>query len=287
MREGKVMSDSWHSYPSIYALGHKALTSLFDGEVLIEEKVGGSQFSFGLIGGELRTRSKGKEPAEAKMFDTALLSVENLYMAKLLVPEWTYRAEYLRSPKHNALAYDRVPTGHLILFDINDGHESYLPYDRLCEEASRMGLEVVPRFIIAEPSFDTIKACLETKSVLGGQKIEGVVIKNYAQFGADEHALMGKFVSEDYKEVHALDWKAEGRPDIIALLASSYCTPARWQKAVQHAADDGLLEGSPRDIGVLIKLVAPDVLKECEDEIKAKVWEWAWPLLKRQLTRGL
>jgi hypothetical protein len=38
---------SWHSYSSIYALGHKALAELFMEPVLIEEKVDGSQFSFG------------------------------------------------------------------------------------------------------------------------------------------------------------------------------------------------------------------------------------------------
>lgn len=34
-----------HSYPSIFNLGHKAVKTLFDTEVLIKEKVDGSQFA--------------------------------------------------------------------------------------------------------------------------------------------------------------------------------------------------------------------------------------------------
>ena len=55
------LSTSWHSYPSIFALGHSALAELTLGPVVVEEKVDGSQFSFGRFEGVLRVRSKGKE----------------------------------------------------------------------------------------------------------------------------------------------------------------------------------------------------------------------------------
>lgn len=41
--------DSWHSYPSIFAIGHRALAELLLDPVIVEEKVDGSQFSFGLF----------------------------------------------------------------------------------------------------------------------------------------------------------------------------------------------------------------------------------------------
>ena len=55
-----------HSYPSIYALGHKAVADIFNEPVLVEEKVDGSQFGFGIYEtdpGEWapRCRSKGAE----------------------------------------------------------------------------------------------------------------------------------------------------------------------------------------------------------------------------------
>jgi len=43
-----------HSYPSVYAIGHKAIEEIFLGPVLIEEKIDGSQFSWGIIDGELQ-----------------------------------------------------------------------------------------------------------------------------------------------------------------------------------------------------------------------------------------
>ena len=55
------MMDSWHSYPQIYALGHRYITELLLDPVLVEEKIDGSQFSFGVfeVEGEhqLRCRS--------------------------------------------------------------------------------------------------------------------------------------------------------------------------------------------------------------------------------------
>ena len=40
------------SYPKVYQLGHKAVLDIFSGPVVIQEKIDGSQFSFGLVGGE-------------------------------------------------------------------------------------------------------------------------------------------------------------------------------------------------------------------------------------------
>jgi hypothetical protein len=48
------------SYSKVYNLGHRTIEQLFDGIVVAQEKVDGSQFSFGLIDGELYCRSKGK-----------------------------------------------------------------------------------------------------------------------------------------------------------------------------------------------------------------------------------
>jgi len=50
-----------HSYTKVLNIGHKALTDLFKDPVYIEEKVDGSQFSFGVLNGELTARSKSVE----------------------------------------------------------------------------------------------------------------------------------------------------------------------------------------------------------------------------------
>lgn len=285
------MDDSWHTYPSIRALGHRAVVELFADPVLVEEKIDGSQFSFGVIDGELRARSKGADlviDAAEKMFSRAIDTIRELESS--LHPGWTYRAEYLQKPKHNALSYDRVPAKHLIIFDINDGHESYLPYDRKRDEAARLGLESVPLLLEGQvKDAARLRELLEQPSILGGQKIEGVVVKNYAKFGPDGKVLMGKFVSEAYKEIHGKAWKLSNpsNSDIIQLLIDKLRTPARWSKAIQHLREAGQLDNSPRDIGKLMLEVPNDVWKECKADITDALIKYAWPKIRRGLTAGL
>jgi len=283
------MNTSWHSYPSVFALGHKAISELFLEPVLVEEKIDGSQFSFGRFEDGLRCRSKGAQinaDVPERMFEEAVEVVKGLDLRE----GWTYRTEYLKKPKHNTLAYDRVPKNHIILFDINTGEEEYLDRQQKGMEAERLGLEIVPLLFqgtITEPK--TLLDFLERPSILGGQKIEGMVIKNYARFGQDKKVLMGKYVSEAFKEVHGAEWKKNNPTsgDIIQRLIMQYKTPARWNKAVQHLRDRGELTQSPRDIGALIKEVQIDIDKECADEIKDALYAHAMQHIRRGITGGL
>lgn len=288
-----VEATSWHSYPSIYNIGHPAVSDLFDGPVVIEEKIDGSQFSFGLFAGEPKIRSKGQQMvwgAPEGMFDRAAATVHDLWQRGLLREGWTYRAEYLRTPKHNTLPYARIPPGHLIIFDVNHGHESYLPYVDKAAEAARLGLDIVP--LIHEgcvTSADGLRLLLDRESCLGNVNIEGVVVKNYAKFGRDKKVLMGKYVSEAFKEIHGKEWKKSNptHGDIVQELALALKTEARWRKALQSLRDTGALEHSPRDIPTLMKAVAVDLDKECEELVKERLFQWAWPKIKRGAMVGL
>ncbi len=105
------------------------------------------------------------------------------------------------------MAYDRVPEKHIIIFDINKGEEHYVSYEKKKAEAERIGLETVP--LLYEGMLhdsDMLHELLETISILGKQKIEGVVIKNYNRFSEyNGNILMGKYVSEKYKEIQKKD----------------------------------------------------------------------------------
>ena len=287
------MGDYIRSYPKIYNLGHAAIAALFDGPVVVEEKVDGSQFNFGVYSGELRCRSKGcaQDPdGPDKMFQQAVDTAKAL--APRLSDGWTYRAEYLSKPHHNSLAYDRVPKQNLILFDIDTGLEAYESPGEKAEEAEMLGLECVPVLLYAGKikDFEQFKQLLNTDSVLGGQKVEGLVIKNYGQFGRDGKVLMGKYVSEAFREVHEKQWKVKnpGGSDIKFGIGSALATPlhARWEKAVQHLRERGELTETVRDIGPLLKEICVDTAEECGDEIKAKLFKWAWKDISRLITRG-
>lgn len=294
------------SYPKVYQLGHRWLIDLFEGQVYVQEKVDGSQFSFGFIGKTLYMRSKSATVAEvtfehgeptivegpgAQQFRLAIDSV--LSRASLLRADTVYRGEFLSKPKHNTLAYDRVPKDNIVLFDIEDVGLSkphiYMPID-LISETERIGLENVP-YIAVEPRDGAaiLQVVKETDSMLGGQKVEGIVIKNYTQFGMDGKFLAGKYVSEAFKEVHQKDWKVRnpGGQDIIGAIGSGLRTPARWNKAVQHLRDRGELLDAPQDIGPLMKEVSTDLQAEVMDEVKEALFKWAWPKLQRMATRGL
>ena len=294
---------SWHSYPKLYAIGHRVLAPLLLDDVVVEEKLDGSQFSFGVFeevvsssldhcetAMVLKVRSKSVQmnvDAPEKMFNLAVMSVKA--REHLLRPGWTYRAEYLAKPKHNTLAYDRTPRGCLAIFDINDGEESYLSPAAKAAEAERIELDVVP--LIHQGRIESIgqfREMLDRTSFLGGQKIEGVVVKNYNRFGPDKKALMGKFVSESFKEAHTGAWKEAnpGQSDIIEKLISGLSTQARWMKAVQHLRERGALTDSPKDIGPLLKEIGVDVHAECADEIKEALFKWAWPKIQRGVIRG-
>ena len=280
-----------HSYPSVCALGHKMIEGIFSGPVVIEEKIDGSQFSFGVIDGELMARSKGKQlllDAPEKMFSRAVASVMDIQMQ--LHPDWVYRGEYLEKPKHNSLAYDRVPTRNIIGFDICPGLEEYLSPAEKQAEFERLGLECVPTLFEGEVSgMEMFNTFLERVSVLGGCKVEGVVVKNYSLFTAEKKVAMGKYVSENFKEIHAGEWRKANptNADIVTQLIDRYKTPARWQKAIQHLREAGELTGTPKDIGALMREVPQDVLKECKEEIMGILFGHFWKHIQRGITAGL
>ena len=278
------------SYPSIFSLGHKAVKTLFDTEVLIEEKIDGSQFSFGKIDGVLFMRSKGTtlyEPVSDKLFKAATDYVSSI--KDQLQEGWTYRGEVLHRPKHNALEYDRTPKHNVIIFDVDRGDQDYLTPDEKRFEAERLDLEVVPVFFSGKiDNYEQLKSLFENISILGKAKVEGMVIKAYTQFGQDKKVLMGKWVSEAFKEVHGAAW-SESNPtktDLLTRLVMELKTNARWEKAIQHLRDDGKLEDSPRDIGNLLKEIQNDVKKEVGDDIKERLFAYYWPQIARGVVGG-
>lgn len=276
------------SYPSIYALGHKAIHELFDGPVVVEEKVDGSQFSMGRLNGELHCRSKGQVlhvAAPEKMFASAVATATT----RALREGWVYRCEYLQKPKHNTLAYDRVPPFNLIVFDVMVGPETYLDPAQKLDECCRIGLQCVPLFhhgLVPDP--EKLREWLVRESILGGVKIEGVVVKNYNRFGLDKKILLGKFVSSEFKEKHQGEWKKSNPSagDFIAFLTAQFKTDARWRKAVQHLREAGKLTDTPKDIGPLLVELGDDIEREEGAAIKEALFKHFWPQIRRGTSAG-
>ncbi len=280
------------AFPKIYALGSAYIPGIFDEPVEVTEKIDGSQFVFGKVGGEVQCRSKGAEifmDNPDKMFSRAVDTVRNMDL-----PDHTiFYTEYLMRPKHNILSYASIPTNHLVLFGVSDEKSEIMCADhsKLASYAEELGIDVVPLIHQGPLTPEDALAFLERDSYLGGAKIEGFVVKNYKQclIANHPHPLMaGKFVSEKFKEKHAKDWKKEntagGRWDVIK---SQYRTEARWLKAVQHLREKEQLSREPKDIGALIKEVQLDISQEESEDIKAILWGLYGKDLLRRSTAGL
>jgi hypothetical protein len=262
-------------YPSIYHVGghQHEIANIFDGIVSVQEKVDGSQFSFGFVDGKLQFKTRRTELDEntppGHMFYPIVEYVKSISTG--LMPGWIYRGEFLRTPRHNVLTYDRAPKNNFVLFDLESAFDQlFWSHDQLSDEAAKLGFDVIPQLYWGEVSgVAQIKQFLTNTSFLGGPKIEGVVIKNYLPTVEGKAPMIGKYVSDDFKEVQAGPAGHRVKNgDAIEEIGDMYCTEARWRKAVQVLRDSDKLEGSPRDIGQIVQEVQRDVLKEETESIK-------------------
>jgi len=110
-------------YPKIQSLGQLGTENALVGEVVLQEKVDGSQFGWGINeAGEFVARSRGavlNEASVQKLFQAAYQHAER--MALLIrqcygTDAYCY-GEVLHQLKHNVLTYGRVPRNHIMLFD--------------------------------------------------------------------------------------------------------------------------------------------------------------------------
>ena len=280
-----------HDYGKILITEHRYLDNLYDGEVVIQEKYDGSQFSAAMLEDGVHVRTKSREyeiEAPEAMFIAAHQTIKDIQ--DLLTPGSVYRFEYLSKPKHNVLCYDRIPLRHLVLFDVEYEPGAYLSPKELELEANRLGVEPVKVLFqgyVTDKNF--LLTLLENNSTLGGQKVEGIVVKNYNARSEDGKLVKGKIVSADFKEVHQADWKLRnpGRKDVIESIIDSYATVARFNKAILHLKEDGKLTDSPKDIGPLINYVKDDILAEEEESIKKVLFDYFKGDIMRGCTRGL
>lgn len=292
---------SMRKFPKIRQPGHRENHGLFDGEVVVQEKVDGSNFSFWLDdNGELHCASRSQElnlSGDSGMFrpavDYLLSRLEHLQDA--CRAGIIFRCEYLQKPKHNVLAYGRLPTHHLALFDLDvipgypeltfRGERAFLEAD-----AKYIGIDVVPELYRGPIRPETLKGWFSTwettESFLGGQKIEGVVLKNYAHTNEHGHILQAKMVRAEFKEQHTHIKRLE-KTDPANEIGQSFGGPARWRKAVQSLRDAGLVIGQMEDMPMLLRKVRVDVEEECVDEIKERLWKHYRKNVLGATTRGL
>lgn len=284
------------AFPKIFALGTKPVANILDNEVEITEKVDGSQFIFWNINNTLYVRSKGAEisvHSPEKMFTEAVEYAYKLFENGKLPDGYAFYAEYLKKPKHNVLEYSRIPKNHLALFGVYEvASKTFInKYELIQRHAEYLDIDTVPLIYNGKIIAEEVINLLNRESFLGKASIEGVVIKSYNELLIGGQLLpvtSAKYVSESFKEVHKSSWSKEhtygGKWDRFK---ENHRTEARWQKAVQHLKESGKLKTDPSDIGLLIKEVKEDIIKEEKDNIKDFLWNQFGEDLLRRSTCGL
>lgn len=277
------------NYGKVHPIGHKDVQGIFDEEVVIQEKVDGSRFTFGVIDGKLRcwsgSRHNELDLGEVGMFTPAIAHVKMLEATGLLMNGTVAFCEFLGSRKHNKLEYGRVPRNHLVLFD------AYSPERGCCKEHSQLSgladmwqIDVVPVLFEGKVTCpEEITRLLETTSFLGGPKVEGVVCKRYQHGGQ----LRAKYVSDDFKEIAARRTKAKEGVGIIEDIAECLATEQRFSKAYQAVRDRGKIGGVPEDIPHIIKELCIDLYAESHDYVSSRLLAWGWKQVQREVVRRL
>lgn len=280
------------AFPKILHLGSKMVEHIYEGPIEVTEKLDGSQFSFGLLNGELVMRSKGKQIFPEKpesMFKDAVELATSCSPPEGVV----IHGEFFKNPKHNTLKYNEKPKSGFAIFGARRLPDHFLPYEELVKLAESLGCDVVP--IIYEGTLDKSKSLedldewLKRESSLGGVNIEGVVLKNYTQTGNIAGHILpilcAKYVSEEFKEKHKVGWGTTN-PTNMEKISQALGTEARWNKAIQFLRDCGELEGSPRDIGPLLKRIHLDINEEEQADIKDMLWNLFRKDILRTACRG-
>ena len=257
-------------YSKIHQMYHREVHRMKGHQVVVQEKVDGSQISFGRKNGELFVRSKNHMldlDNTEKMFAPAV----DVLKTKDLPESYVFRGEYLKTPKHNVLAYNRIPKDHIIIYDIeiNDGGNDYFPPLDVKYVAEDCGFEVVPTLwtgLFDDIDQELIDRLMKTQSTLGGPLVEGIVIKCYDLLDSRDKTLMCKFVRPEVREMIS-GKQGKNRRGIIEEIGERLAIPARFDKAFHQADEQGLITGEPKDIGPMIKILNTD-FEEHVDEIK-------------------
>lgn len=289
------------SYWKSVNLGDPKLADFFRGSILqIEEKIDGSQFSFGKVNGQLNMRSRSTElnlEAPEKLFSKSVNHL--LSLNQDLIPDnVVFRGESVTSVRHNSNVYGRTPSGYIVLFGAEDLVTGRcFSHLELSDWANVFGIDVVPLLDTMEPDnmsggeiLTHLNRFLDRESYLGGCLVEGVAIKRLTNpiYYMDK-PIFAKLVSASFKETQKKDWRKDNPTQLDALhvIAEEVGTPARYEKAIQRLKESGKFTGAVQDIGPLIKAVGDDIREECKEFIGARFAELFTDDVSRIATKGI
>lgn len=294
------MPHALESYGKVHQLSDLTLKGLLDEPCYVQEKVDGSQFSFGVDGddGRLLVRSRGamlnvKQPQ--KLFSLAIQTAEMLHKAGRLKKGLVYRGEAVCSPRHNKINYKAVPAGGIVLYDVfSVADNKELSRTQTESLAKELGLLYAPVLGVFENPKEEItpevlkKIAEKTKSVINSSVgVEGVVIKRCdKEFrNLDGKIGRGKYVCDEFKEID--NTKKSAEQNDFNSLAQVFAPEARKDKMIQRLKESGEYTGTMKDMGKMVPMLIADVEEECMQEMQDLVYKFVRKKVHKGLTSDL
>jgi len=267
------------SFPKVNRIDKPALKDVLDGFVYVLEKVDGSQFRI-LIDPKTQTwdcGSKsvdGKENIDYKMFEVAIKRAEEVaqrYFENFDDPIVLY-CEYLKEPKHNTLQYAHVPKNNLYLF----AAYSLSKEDEIVPE----GLEYIARKLEIDPpnvldcgefNVEDLEKFLDTKSYLGNELVEGIVLVNTSKLALPPYDALNwkkraKLVRKEFQELNNQEWKQKKKP-LETRFIETFVNENRLHKVINKLKESGAIKGEMSDLPLIFEEYWKDLLEEESDTI--------------------
>jgi len=286
---------NFSTYPKIMVLGQRGTEEIFKDQVEVTEKCDGCNCRVMNDNGKLRVGSHKRELSldsdvpDAKMFTpfTNWVKEKEEKLLKLLPSGTTLFGEMCQN--HNVLKYKN--TFPIVLFNVGRIEEYGLDFvsaefqeHELSKLSLELGVPLVPVLYKGKiGSREQLDKLLDTQSFMGGTKIEGIVIKNYNQLNQFGRPIFAKIVSQEFKEDHRDKRKSSNTTSLEEKIVEKYFNEARLRKSIQHLREDGTYDGSPRDIGNLLKHIPKDIYSEAKEEIKEMLFDKYWKQISRMI----
>ena len=269
-------------YPKIYYVGSKHTEGFFspdarDNEIVIEEKMDGANFRFGVIDGQLRVGSRHRDltsvirpdgsvdPNIANQFSRAIEYV--LQRKDLLHPGYVYFAEYM-IPHTLDYDWDHIPL--LLGFDVLDTSTGrFLDYDAKIRAFRSANIIPVP-LVWRGPLRDFTLSAYQNipRSRYRNGSAEGLVIKDYSR------QFFVKIVAPEFREENKKVF-GRGKRSARRLLqddgsqwfVDAFITRRRIEKVINTLVNE---YNYPADMSLLERLI-PEVIKDAWSEHWADV----------------
>ena len=250
-------------------------------EISVTEKIDGANASICLSddGTKLLAMSRRQELDETNTLRGFWNYVQTLDVSLLKDhPSWVLFGEMLVTHK---IKYPEDKLNKFYLFDIFDkesGH--YLRQEIVQKFAKENNLNTVPVFY--EGPFtsmeDLMKYVGTTK--MGGEKGEGIVIKNQSRLldDDDKRPAYVKIVDESFKEanrVKIVDPEKMAAKELSMKLTERVVTKARVEKNLLKLVDEGIIpeDFDLENMGTIMKVLPKKVFDDCLKEEKDMVLE--------------